>query len=77
MLPYFLLSEVALSYLGVGLQEPVPSLGNMLASAGDLGHLQRHPILLLSPAIVIFILVFVVRLFTGRAERSRSRFSIS
>jgi peptide/nickel transport system permease protein len=69
MLPYFLLSEVALSYLGVGLQEPVPSLGNMLASAGDLGNLQRHPILLLSPAIVIFAFVLSVRLLTRGTER--------
>ena len=69
VLPYFLLSEVALSYLGVGLQEPVPSLGNLLASAGDLGNLQRHPILLLSPAIVIFIFVFLVRLVTRNSER--------
>jgi peptide/nickel transport system permease protein len=67
--PYFLLSEVALSYLGVGLQEPVPSLGNMLASAGDLGQLQRHPILLLSPAIVIFIFVLVIRLYTSGQKR--------
>ena len=77
MLPYFLLSEVALSYLGVGLQEPVPSLGNMLASAGDLGHLQRHPILLLSPAIVIFIFVFLVRLFAKSMARSNSKLSVS
>ena len=65
MLPYFLLSEVALSFLGVGLQEPAPSLGNMLAAAGDLGQLQRHPILLLSPAFVIFIFVFIIRLSTS------------
>lgn len=64
MLPYFLLSEVALSYLGVGLQEPAPSLGNMLAAANDLTHLQRHPFLLLSPAIVIFVFVLITRLFT-------------
>ena len=62
MLPYFLLSEVALSFLGVGLQEPVPSLGNMLAGAGDLGRLQQHPVLMLSPAIVIFAFVFLIRL---------------
>ncbi len=77
MLPYFLLSEVALSYLGVGLQEPVPSLGNMLASAGDLGRLQQHPILLLSPAIVIFIFVLSIRLFTKRAESTEHNFSVS
>ena len=61
MLPYFLLSEVALSFLGVGVQEPQPSLGNMLAAAADISQLQRSPFLLLSPAIVIFIFVFAVR----------------
>jgi peptide/nickel transport system permease protein len=32
-LPYFLLGEVTLSFLGLGLSEPAPSFGNMLASA--------------------------------------------
>ena len=73
MLPYFLLSEVALSFLGVGLQEPAPSLGNMLAAAGDLGQLQRHPILLLSPAFVIFVFVFVVRLSTSSFRNSGTK----
>jgi peptide/nickel transport system permease protein len=31
--PYFLLGEVTLSFLGLGLAEPAPSLGNMLAGA--------------------------------------------
>ncbi|HJS50793.1 MAG TPA: ABC transporter permease [Pyrinomonadaceae bacterium] len=65
MLPYFLLAEVALSYLGVGVQEPAPSLGNMLAAANDLGLLQRDPFLVLSPAIVIFVFVLVTRLLTS------------
>lgn len=73
MLPYFLLSEVALSFLGVGLQEPAPSLGNMLAAAGDLGQLQRHPILLLSPAFVIFVFVLAVRLTTSGFQTSETR----
>ncbi|MFL6466570.1 MAG: ABC transporter permease [Pyrinomonadaceae bacterium] len=76
MLPYFLLSEVALSFLGVGLQEPVPSLGNMLASASDLGQLQQHPVLLLSPAIVIFIFVLLVRLMTIPFKDSDRRLQV-
>src|SRR5262249_20787034 len=36
ILPAFLLAEISLSYLGVGLQEPEPSWGNMLTSATDL-----------------------------------------
>ena len=65
MLPYFLLSEVALSFLGVGVQEPQPSLGNMLAAASDISQLQRAPLLLLSPAIVIFLYVIAVRVVTA------------
>jgi peptide/nickel transport system permease protein len=62
MLPAFLLAEVALSFLGVGLLEPEPSLGNMLSSASDLSVLRRSPVLLLSPAIVIFLFVLGIRL---------------
>ena len=36
MLPVFLLAEVSLSFLGVGLQEPEPSLGNLLSLSGHL-----------------------------------------
>jgi peptide/nickel transport system permease protein len=62
MFPAFLLAEVALSFLGVGLQEPEPSLGNMLTAASDLTQLQARPFVLLSPAIVIFIFVLAIRL---------------
>jgi peptide/nickel transport system permease protein len=64
ILPAFFLAEVALSFLGVGLQEPEPSLGNMLTAASDLTQLQRHPFLLLSPAIVIFLFVLATRLLS-------------
>ena len=64
ILPAFFLAEVALSFLGVGLQEPEPSLGNMLTSASDLTQLAYHPVLLLSPAVVIFVFVFATRLLS-------------
>ena len=64
ILPAFFLAEVALSFLGVGLQEPEPSLGNMLTSASDLTQLSYHPVLLLSPAAVIFAFVFATRLLS-------------
>lgn len=71
MLPAFLLYEVALSFLGVGLQEPEASLGNMLTAASDLTRLQAEPILILSPAIVIFLFVLAVRLAKPREEKVR------
>lgn len=70
LLPYFLLSEVALSYLGVGLQEPEPSLGNMLAAAGDITQLTRQPFLLLSPAIAIFVFVLAIRIAAPEDRRN-------
>lgn len=62
MLPAFLLAETALSFLGVGLQEPEASWGNMLASAADPTLLRGHALLLLTPAISIFLFVLGVRL---------------
>jgi peptide/nickel transport system permease protein len=35
MLPYFLVGEATLSFLGLGVQEPNPSWGNMLATAAQ------------------------------------------
>ena len=68
MLPAFLLAEIALSFLGVGLQEPEPSLGNMLSAAADLSRLGDAPFIILSPAIVIFLFVFGIRLLTWRKD---------
>ena len=74
ILPAFLLAEAALSFLGVGLQEPEPSLGNMLAAASELAQLQQHPFIILSPAIVIAVFVLGVRLLgTGLKERDDAR----
>ena len=72
MLPVFLLAEVALSFLGVGLQEPEPSLGNMLSLSGDLTQLGASPFVILSPAIAIFLFVLGVRLI---GWRDRSKFA--
>ena len=69
LLPTFLLAEVALSYLGVGLQEPEPSLGNMLTAASDLDQLRSQPFSVLSPALAVLLFTLGVRLI-GRSERS-------
>ena len=69
LLPTFLLAEVALSYLGVGLQEPEPSLGNMLTAASDLDQLRSQPFSVLSPALAVLLFTLGVRLI-GRGERA-------
>ncbi|MFN2500817.1 MAG: ABC transporter permease [Pyrinomonadaceae bacterium] len=71
MLPVFFLAEISLSFLGVGLQEPEPSLGNMLAAAVDLSKLSATPFVLLSPGIAIFLFVLGVRLIGWTREPAR------
>jgi peptide/nickel transport system permease protein len=73
MLPAFLLNETALSFLGVGLQEPEPSWGNMLSAAGDLTLLQAQPFLMLTPALAIFLFVLAVRLLSDNFRQARQK----
>jgi peptide/nickel transport system permease protein len=73
MLPYFLLTETALSFLGVGLQEPEVSWGYMLKDAGDTNLLCAQPFTLLAPAIAIFIFVLGVRLLSDGLKTKMER----
>jgi peptide/nickel transport system permease protein len=52
--PFFILSEAAVSFLGLGIQEPEPSWGNLLASAQNLRALTDFNWLLL-PGLFIFL----------------------
>lgn len=56
MVPYYILGEVVLSYLAVGIQEPQASWGNMLAATQNTEHLRNYP-WLLAPGAAIFITV--------------------
>ena len=50
-------TEIILSWLGLGIQPPRPSLGRMLLEGGNLSALREVPWLLLVPGIVVFVLV--------------------
>jgi len=50
-----ILLESVLSFLGLGIQPPVPSWGNMLTGAQDL--IWSHPLLAIWPGMLIFITV--------------------
>jgi peptide/nickel transport system permease protein len=50
LIPQYILAEVTLSFLGLGVGEPVPSWGNMLADARQYHALIGHP-WLLAPGI--------------------------
>jgi ABC-type dipeptide/oligopeptide/nickel transport system permease subunit len=60
-IPNYILGEAGLSYLGVGIQPPGVSLGDMLSSAGN--YLEVDPTNLFFPGITIFITVLAFNLF--------------
>lgn len=63
MLPAFLLAETSLSFLGVGLQEPEASWGNLLSEATNITLLERSDSWpLLTPALTIMAFVLGIRL---------------
>ncbi|HMJ64341.1 MAG TPA: ABC transporter permease [Candidatus Binatia bacterium] len=55
-IPYYILGEVVLSFLNVGIQEPDASWGIMLNAAQNPGYLTDYP-WLLAPGVAIFITV--------------------
>jgi ABC-type dipeptide/oligopeptide/nickel transport system permease subunit len=57
-----LLTEAGLSYLGIGVQPPQASWGNMLADAQQLFVLRQYPWYWIPPGVAIFITVLAVNL---------------
>ncbi|MBI2853061.1 MAG: ABC transporter permease [Chloroflexi bacterium] len=55
-------SEVVLSWLGLGVQPPVPSLGVMIFDNGDISILRTTPYLLLFPVATVAIIIFAFNL---------------
>ena len=63
-----MLDEAALSFLGMGVQPPTASLGNMLNGAQSLTVLTKQPWLWIPPGLMIVILVIAIN-FIGDALR--------
>ena len=57
LIPQYILAEVTLSFLGLGVGEPVPSWGNMLAEARQFHTLVSH-VWMLAPGLAIVPLLF-------------------
>ncbi|MBO5056718.1 MAG: ABC transporter permease [Lachnospiraceae bacterium] len=63
-----MLDEAALSFLGMGVQPPTASLGNMLNGAESLTVLTKQPWLWVPPGVLIIVLVMAIN-FVGDALR--------
>src|SRR5262245_55454160 len=55
-IPGYILGEAGLSLIGLGIQDPIPSWGNLLTDAMGIVHIQFAPWILL-PGLLIFITV--------------------
>lgn len=70
------LSEIGLTFLGVGIQPPHPSFGALITDGAARSVLENHPELLIVPATVVASLIFAFNLlgdalndvFTSRAQ---------
>jgi peptide/nickel transport system permease protein len=70
-LPYFLLGEATLSFLGLGVQEPHPSWGNMLAAvAGNYTFMTTYWWTLVAPAASLTLAVAAANLWMDGLRRT-------
>jgi peptide/nickel transport system permease protein len=66
-IPAYILGESALSLIGLGIQDPHASWGNLLSAAMNLSQIQLHPWILL-PGVFIFITIMAFN-FVGDGLR--------
>jgi peptide/nickel transport system permease protein len=66
-IPGFILGESALSLIGLGIQDPQASWGNLLSAAMNVADIQYHPWILI-PGVFIFVSVMAFN-FVGDALR--------
>jgi peptide/nickel transport system permease protein len=72
LIPQYILAEVALSFLGLGVGQPVPSWGNMLSEARQYHSLLNHPWLLAPGLAAVPILLGYLTLADALAEEDRA-----
>jgi peptide/nickel transport system permease protein len=63
-----IVAEGSLAFLGLGLQPPQPSWGNMIAE-GTIDVIQQHPFIPLVPGVFMFLTVFAFNRVGDRARR--------
>ncbi|WP_448587992.1 ABC transporter permease [Thermocrinis sp.] len=69
--PGFILGESALSLLGLGVQEPVPSWGNMLSEARNIPLISAYP-WILTPGVALFMVIFAFNLLGDQLLKKRT-----
>lgn len=70
--PGYVLAEASLSFLGLGIQEPYPSWGNMLSDARNVNLVLAYP-WILAPGVALFLLVIAFNLLGDMLLRGERR----
>ncbi|MFD8566881.1 ABC transporter permease [Streptomyces sp. NPDC059639] len=68
MISVLIVAEASLSFLGLGIQPPEPTWGNMIAE-GEGGVFEAHPHLVLVPGAFLFLTVFAFNIVGEKARR--------
>ncbi len=69
-IPAYIVGESALSLLGLGIQEPQPSWGNMLSEVRSINILSSHP-WLLGPGVMIFMTILAFNILGDSLLKKR------
>lgn len=68
MISVLIVAEASLSFLGLGIQAPEPTWGNMIAEAEG-GTMQDYPHIVLVPGMFLFLTVFSFNLLGEKAQK--------
>lgn len=67
MISALIVAEASLSFLGLGIQQPEPTWGNMIAE-GEGGVMEEYPHIVLVPGAFLFLTVFAFNLLGEKAQ---------
>ncbi|MEV5824571.1 ABC transporter permease [Spirillospora sp. NPDC052242] len=69
MVSVLIVAEASLSFLGLGVQPPDPSWGNMIAEGEQNNAFTDHPHIVLVPGVTLFLTVFAFNLVGEKARK--------
>lgn len=68
MISVLVVAEASLSFLGIGIEQPEPTWGNMIAE-GQSGVMEEHPFIVVVPGVCLFLTVFSFNLLGEKAQK--------
>ncbi|WP_202033127.1 ABC transporter permease [Nocardioides sp. WS12] len=68
MISVLVVAEASLSFLGIGIEQPEPTWGNMIAE-GQSGVMEKHPFIVVVPGVCLFLTVFSFNLLGEKAQK--------